>query len=90
MRNLNTIWLLMVLVLSNQAYAQSDDAQVWVSRDEAVKVEEIYERNARVDKALADAERCIEIDPSWHKGYLRRGDAQVGLLELDSAIASFQ
>ena len=58
MRNLNTIWLLMVLVLSNQAYAQSDDAQVWVSRDEAVKVEEIYERNARVDKALADAEQA--------------------------------
>ena len=44
----------------------------------------------RLEEALADAEICIELDPTWHKGYIRRGDVQMGLEDFDAALASFQ
>ncbi|GEQ72444.1 hypothetical protein JCM33374_g6131 [Metschnikowia sp. JCM 33374] len=37
------------------------------------------------DKALQDAQKCTEINPSWAKGYSRVGAAQYGLGNLDDA-----
>lgn len=41
------------------------------------------------DKALEDAEKCVEINSSWAKGYNRVGAAQYGLGDLDKAQASY-
>jgi C-terminal processing protease CtpA/Prc len=58
MNSLRTGWpVIAALFVSSQAAAQSDDARVWVSKDENVEVELVQKRNAEVDRALADAER---------------------------------
>jgi S1-C subfamily serine protease len=58
MRNRKTVWpVVAALVVASQAAAQSDDSRVWVSEDGNVEIEEFHERNAEVDRALADAER---------------------------------
>lgn len=40
-------------------------------------------------KALKDAEKCVEINSTWAKGYNRVGAAQYGLGNLDDAQASY-
>ena len=57
MSKLKFVLPMLAMVVASQAGAQSDDTQVWVSKDKTVKVEEIYQRNAEVDRALAEAER---------------------------------
>ncbi|KAF0305486.1 Tetratricopeptide repeat protein 31 [Amphibalanus amphitrite] len=39
-----------------------------------------FERLKQYDKALKDADRAIQIDPSWPKGFFRRGRALLGQL----------
>ena len=42
------------------------------------------------NEALLDADKCIEINPTWFKGYLRRGVAYSGLKKWSDALASFK
>lgn len=41
-------------------------------------------------KALHDAEKCVELAPTWSKGYSRLGAAQQSLKRFDAAIDSFK
>jgi len=45
-------------------------------------------RNA-FDKALEDAQKCIEVNPTWSKGYFRVGKALLGMFEFDKAFFNF-
>lgn len=40
--------------------------------------------------ALADADKTIEINPSWARGYSRKGAAHHGLVEFDQAIDAYK
>ena len=41
-------------------------------------------------KALEDAESCVELNPSWAKGYQRKGLAQFYLNDLEEAKKTYQ
>ena len=41
-------------------------------------------------KALHDAEKCVELAPSWSKGYCRLGAAQQSLKRFDAAMDNFK
>jgi len=41
-------------------------------------------------KALKDAEKCVELAPTWSKGYSRLGAAQQSLKRFDAAIDTFK
>ncbi|KAF5363317.1 hypothetical protein D9756_000587 [Leucocoprinus leucothites] len=41
-------------------------------------------------KAFEDAQKCIEVNPSWAKGYLRKGAALHGLRRFDEAVEAFE
>ncbi|KAL1672257.1 activator of Hsp70 and Hsp90 chaperone [Schizophyllum commune] len=41
-------------------------------------------------QALADAEECIKINPSWSKGYARKGAALHGAHQYDEAIKAYE
>lgn len=43
-----------------------------------------------ISKALKDAERCVELAPSWAKGYNRLGVAQQELRRFDAAMSTFK
>jgi tetratricopeptide (TPR) repeat protein len=49
-----------------------------------------YMKVDSVSKALHDAEKCVELDPKWPKGYNRLGVAQQKLKRFDAAIDSFK
>ncbi|KAJ4472067.1 activator of Hsp70 and Hsp90 chaperone [Lentinula aciculospora] len=40
--------------------------------------------------ALKDAEKCIELNPTWSKGYARKGAALHGAKSYDEAIAAYE
>jgi len=42
------------------------------------------------DQALQDAEQCIKVNPSWGKGYARKGAALHGARRYDEAIAAYE
>ena len=42
------------------------------------------------DKALEDAEKCIQIDPTWARGYQRKGQALIKLQKTQEAIDTFK
>jgi tetratricopeptide (TPR) repeat protein len=44
---------------------------------------------SNISKALKDAQRCVELQPEWSKGYNRLGVAQQGLKRFEQAAASF-
>lgn len=41
-------------------------------------------------QALQDAEQCVSINPSWSKGYARKGAALHGARKYDEAIAAYE
>jgi tetratricopeptide (TPR) repeat protein len=41
---------------------------------------------AKVQKALADADKCIELRPEWEKGYFRKGSALEAISDYPSAL----
>eukprot|EP00954_Amorphochlora_amoebiformis_P001405 107449-Amorphochlora_amoeboformis.AAC.1 len=49
-----------------------------------------YLKTGDIDKAVEDAEKCISIDPSWSKGYVRKGNALLGKDALREAKATFE
>lgn len=48
----------------------------------------VYLEQSEWEKAAADATKCIEIDPTFVKGYFRLARAQDGANEYDAAIAT--
>lgn len=47
-------------------------------------------RLAKLQKALADADKCTELDPKWDKGYFRRGAVLEELKRSDEALEAFR
>ena len=43
-----------------------------------------------ISKSLKDAEKAVELCPTWSKGYVRLGTAQQGLKRMEAALASFK
>lgn len=41
-------------------------------------------------EGLKDAEKCIEIDPKFSKGYTRKGAIQFFMKEFDKALETYQ
>ena len=49
-----------------------------------------YSANFQFDEACRDAEEAIVLAPSWSKGYLRKGQALEGLMQLQRAYESYK
>ena len=49
-----------------------------------------YLSSGEGQKALADAEKCVNLEPTWAKGYGRKGAALHMLKKYDDSIASFE
>ena len=49
-----------------------------------------YTSLKKYEEALKDAEECIKINPTWSKGYNRKGAAEFGLGNLDAAATSYE
>ena len=49
-----------------------------------------YMKDNMISKALKDAEKCVEINHDWAKGYCRLGSAQTSLGRFDTAIETFK
>jgi stress-induced-phosphoprotein 1 len=49
-----------------------------------------YASTNQWNEALADAETCVALNPTWGKGYVRLGAAQHGLKRFDEAIETYQ
>jgi len=48
-----------------------------------------FAANGDYKQAIEDAQHCIDINPSWFKGYFRLGKAFLTALDFDSAYSSF-
>jgi stress-induced-phosphoprotein 1 len=66
-----------------QAIALDSNNHVLYSNRSAV-----YAAQAEYEKALADAEKAIEIKPDWSKGHQRKGAAYRGLGDLRMSLSS--
>ncbi|KAJ0048056.1 hypothetical protein Pint_15937 [Pistacia integerrima] len=49
-----------------------------------------YTKLGALPEALKDAEKCIELDPTFSKGYTRKGAAQFFMKEYDKALETYQ
>ena len=61
-----------------------DDHLIYGNRSAA------YMKIDYISKSLKDAEKAIELCPTWSKGYVRLGTAQQGLKRMEAALASFK
>lgn len=49
-----------------------------------------YIKLGAMPEALKDAEKCIELDPTFVKGYTRKGAVQFFMKEHDKALETYQ
>ncbi|PPQ66295.1 hypothetical protein CVT26_010979 [Gymnopilus dilepis] len=71
--------------LFSQAIALDPKNHVlWSNRSAAKAGKKLWE------DALADAEECIRVNPSWSKGFARKGAALHGARRYDEAIAAYE
>ena len=49
-----------------------------------------YSASLQFSAALKDAEEAISLSPGWSKGYLRRGQALEGLMQLQRAFDAYR
>merc|ERR1712054_474387 len=61
-----------------------DDPRVWSNRAAC------YTKLTALPEALKDAEKAIEIDPTFVKAYTRKGHAQFFMKEYEKAMATYQ
>ena len=45
---------------------------------------------SKVTKAISDADKCIELRPTWEKGYFRKGSALESMSDLEGALAVYR
>jgi tetratricopeptide (TPR) repeat protein len=45
---------------------------------------------SKLTKALADADKCIELRPDWDKGYFRKGSVLEGMNDYQGAAAVYR
>ena len=50
----------------------------------------VWYKLKRYKQALVSAEKCIELDPNFAKGYLRKGKALIEMHRVEEALASFK
>ena len=68
-----------------QAIAIDPDNHILYSNRSAA-----FMRADSISKALYDAEKCVQLAPTWTKGYSRLGTAQQALKRFDAAIDVFK
>lgn len=49
-----------------------------------------YTKLGALPEGLKDAEKCIELDPTFSKGYTRKGAVQFFMKEYDKAMETYQ
>jgi len=49
-----------------------------------------YTKLAAFDLAVRDCDKCIKLDPKFIKGFIRKGYALKGMMQLDNAMDAFQ
>lgn len=49
-----------------------------------------YTKLGALPEGLKDAEKCIELDPTFSKGYTRKGAVQFFMKEYDKAVETYQ
>jgi stress-induced-phosphoprotein 1 len=49
-----------------------------------------YTKLGAMPEGLKDAEKCIELDPTFSKGYTRKGAIQFFMKEYDKAMETYQ
>jgi stress-induced-phosphoprotein 1 len=49
-----------------------------------------YTKLGALPEGLKDAEKCIELDPTFSKGYTRKGAIQFFMKEYDKALETYQ
>ena len=49
-----------------------------------------YTKLGALPEGLKDAEKCIELDPTFSKGYTRKGAVQFFMKEYDKALETYQ
>lgn len=75
----------LAISLFTQAIDLDPDNHVFYSNRAAA-----YMKADSKSKALHDAEKCVELAPTWSKGYSRLGAAQQSLKRFDAAIDNFK
>jgi tetratricopeptide (TPR) repeat protein len=73
-----------IICYTRAAEFNPDDATLFSNRSAAYLHLEHYEL------ALRDAERCIDMTPTWVKGYFRKGKALLGQEKFDEAMEAFK
>jgi len=76
-------WAAAIGFFTEAINAQPENAAFYSNRSAA------YVKNDQVAEALADGEKCVELNPEWGKGYSRKGNALVLLQKYAEAVACY-
>lgn len=67
-----------------EAIALDDQNHVLYSNRSAA-----YAKLLKYEEALKDAEKTVEVNPTWPKGYSRKGAALTGLQQFEEALTAY-
>lgn len=83
---ISPIWSLELAVVLYQVYVNWWCRQIQVYSNRAA----CYTKLGALPEGLKDAEKCIELDPAFPKGYSRKGAIQFFMKEYDKALETYQ